>query len=133
MRRQLRRGTLIATYCSGSFMLAEAGLLDGQAATTHWAKASAFKKRYPKVDLRAGAVMTEQDGILCSGAVHDLSQPVDTPHRAARRRGACHCHGEAASRRRRFASALCAACGRRPRGASPTNSLSGPSTGWKSA
>ena len=48
LRRQHRRGSLIATYCSGSFVLAEACLLDGQAATTHWAKASAFKKRYPR-------------------------------------------------------------------------------------
>ncbi|WP_300303213.1 GlxA family transcriptional regulator [Ferrovibrio sp.] len=69
LRRQHDRGALIASYCSGSFILAEAGLLDGRAATTHWALAKAFRQRYPKVHLRPAEVMTEQDRILCSGAV----------------------------------------------------------------
>ncbi len=69
LRRQHARGALIASYCSGSFVLAEAGLLDGLVATTHWAKAQAFKKRYPQVDLRIAEVMTEQNRIICSGAV----------------------------------------------------------------
>ena len=69
LRRQHERGALIASYCAGSFLLAEAGLLNGHIATTHWAKARAFKKRYPEVDLQAGEVITEQNGIICSGAV----------------------------------------------------------------
>ncbi|WP_175997978.1 GlxA family transcriptional regulator [Burkholderia stabilis] len=69
LRRQHARGTLIATYCTGAFLLAEAGLLDGRIATTHWSKASSFRARYPDVALRASDVLTEQDGILCSGAV----------------------------------------------------------------
>jgi transcriptional regulator GlxA family with amidase domain len=68
--RQLHQaGALLATYCTGSFLLAEAGLLDGRVATTHWARAREFKRRFPNVDLRASEVMTEDDGILCSGAV----------------------------------------------------------------
>lgn len=69
LRRQHERGALLASYCTGSFLLAEAGLLDGRVATTHWALAKAFEKRYPQVDLRATEVMTEQNGVLCSGAV----------------------------------------------------------------
>lgn len=69
LRRQYDHGALLASSCSGSFVLAEAGLLDGRAATTHWALATAFRKRYPKVDLRIAEVMTEQNRILCSGAV----------------------------------------------------------------
>ncbi|WP_446900574.1 GlxA family transcriptional regulator [Burkholderia sp. YIM B11467] len=69
LRRQHARGTLIATYCTGAFLLAEAGLLDGRAATTHWSKASSFQARYPDVALRASEVLTEQDGILCGGAI----------------------------------------------------------------
>jgi transcriptional regulator GlxA family with amidase domain len=44
-----RSGALIATSCSGALLLAEAGLLDGQDATTHWAYCDAMKRGYPKV------------------------------------------------------------------------------------
>lgn len=69
LRRQHERGALLASYCTGSFILAEAGLLDGGVATTHWAKAKVFAKRYPEVDLRVSEILTEQNRILCSGAV----------------------------------------------------------------
>jgi transcriptional regulator GlxA family with amidase domain len=69
LRRQHERGALLASYCTGSFILAEAGLLDGGVATTHWAKAKLFAQRYPEVDLRVSEILTEQNGILCSGAV----------------------------------------------------------------
>jgi len=69
LRAQHQRGALLASYCTGSFILAEAGLLDGGVATTHWAKAKAFAKRYPDVDLRVSEILTEQNNILCSAAV----------------------------------------------------------------
>jgi transcriptional regulator GlxA family with amidase domain len=69
LRRQHERGAWLASYCTGSFILAEAGLLDGGVATTHWAKAKAFARRYPEVDLRVSEILTEQNRILCSGAV----------------------------------------------------------------
>jgi transcriptional regulator GlxA family with amidase domain len=69
LRRQHQRGTWLASYCTGSFILAEAGLLDGELATTHWAKAAIFARRYPQVDLRVSEILTEQNRIICSGAV----------------------------------------------------------------
>jgi transcriptional regulator GlxA family with amidase domain len=69
LKRSHVRGAVIASYCTGSFLLAEAGLLDGRIATTHWANAKVFEKRYPLVDLRASEVLTEQDRIVCGGAV----------------------------------------------------------------
>ena len=69
LRLQHKAGTLLASYCTGSYLLAEAGLLDGRIATTHWSKAADFSRRYPKVELRSHEVLTEQSGILCSGAV----------------------------------------------------------------
>lgn len=44
-------GTIIATACSGALVLAEAGLLDGQDATTHWGYCDAMSTRYPKVSV----------------------------------------------------------------------------------
>jgi transcriptional regulator GlxA family with amidase domain len=69
LRRQHERGAWLASYCTGSFILAEAGLLDGGVATTHWAKAKTFARRYPEVDLRVSEILTEQNRIFCSGAV----------------------------------------------------------------
>jgi transcriptional regulator GlxA family with amidase domain len=47
--------------------LAIAGLLDGCVATTHWAEASLFTARDPRVLLRAAEIVAEQNRILCSG------------------------------------------------------------------
>lgn len=63
-----RRQTPIATSCTGTFFLAEMGLLDGKIATTNWQYARMFQKRYPKVKLCPQHMMTEDDGILCTGA-----------------------------------------------------------------
>lgn len=48
LRRQYEKGAIIASACSGSLLLAEAGLLDGQEATTHWAYTDVFRKHYPR-------------------------------------------------------------------------------------
>jgi transcriptional regulator GlxA family with amidase domain len=69
LRRQHKAGATLATYCTGSYLLAEAGLLDGRIATTHWGKSRDFTKRYPRVELRSHEVLTEQDHIICGGAV----------------------------------------------------------------
>jgi transcriptional regulator GlxA family with amidase domain len=62
-----RRGSHIATVCSGAFVLAETGLLDGKTATTHWAFADQFRKRYPKIRLKIERLVTDEGDLFCSG------------------------------------------------------------------
>jgi transcriptional regulator GlxA family with amidase domain len=52
LRRSHAAGALIATACSGAMLLAEAGLLDGQEATTHWAYCDVMARRYPQIKVR---------------------------------------------------------------------------------
>uniref|UniRef100_A0AAU2VB76 DJ-1/PfpI family protein n=1 Tax=Streptomyces sp. NBC_00003 TaxID=2903608 RepID=A0AAU2VB76_9ACTN len=54
-------GVRIASICSGAFVLAEAGLLDGRSATTYWELAEELRRRYPALDLK-GDVLYVQDG-----------------------------------------------------------------------
>src|SRR5882757_3700246 len=49
VRGQEKRGVRIASVCSGAYILAEAGILDGRRATTHWQRTQHFLKTYPKV------------------------------------------------------------------------------------
>jgi transcriptional regulator GlxA family with amidase domain len=52
LKRCYAHGATLATACSGAVLLAEAGLLDGQDATTHWAYCDALRSRYPAVRVR---------------------------------------------------------------------------------
>lgn len=61
------RGARIASICAGAFILAEAGLLDGRRATTHWMHAEAFRRRYPRVLLDESVINTT-DGRLHTSA-----------------------------------------------------------------
>jgi transcriptional regulator GlxA family with amidase domain len=76
LRKQASKGAHIAGMCSGVAYLAEAGLLDGRQATTHWAVADTFSRRYPKVRWHPEQFITEDRRVYCSGGVYasmDLS------------------------------------------------------------
>ena len=61
------QGCLITSNCTGAFFLAEAGILDGRKATTHWAHVDAFRMRYPKVQLVPEQLITTDGQVFCSG------------------------------------------------------------------
>jgi len=61
-----RRGATVVGLCLGAFVLAEAGLLDGRPATTHWKLAPAFARQYPKVKLQPEVLYVEDGNVLTS-------------------------------------------------------------------
>ena len=76
LRRWHKRGTAIASVCSGVGLVAAAGLLDGKRATTHWSLAQRFREKYPKVRWMAELMVTEDQNLYCGGGVNaslDLS------------------------------------------------------------
>jgi transcriptional regulator GlxA family with amidase domain len=73
-----RRGgqMAIAGVCTGVSLLAEAGLLDGRPATTHWGFVEQYRARYPEVNWQAERIVTSSDNIFCGGGMYasiDLS------------------------------------------------------------
>jgi transcriptional regulator GlxA family with amidase domain len=69
VRTMARRGIRIASVCSGAFILAEAGLLDGRRATTHWQRTRQFLKTYPKVKLEPDQIFTQDGNIWTSAGI----------------------------------------------------------------
>ncbi|HEY1394206.1 MAG TPA: helix-turn-helix domain-containing protein [Methylibium sp.] len=95
LRRAHRRGARIVGLCLGAFVLAEAGLLDGLAATTHWHLAPAFAERYPQVRLEPMVLYVDEGDIVTSAGtaaaidccLHLMRQQhgAEVANRAARR------------------------------------------------
>lgn len=72
LRRMHEQGALVASVCSGSILLAEAGLLDGRTCAGHWAYRDLFVDAYPRVAFRPGAIIdlaSEPQGLVTAGGV----------------------------------------------------------------
>lgn len=59
-------GARVASLCTGAFVLAAAGLLDGRRATTHWAHAEALAARYPRVEVDPDVLYVDNGSVLTS-------------------------------------------------------------------
>ncbi|WP_430393221.1 GlxA family transcriptional regulator [Actinacidiphila reveromycinica] len=66
LREAGRAGKRIASICTGAFLLAEAGLLDGRNATTYWAYTRQFAEKYPDVVIQPDVLYVQDDRILTS-------------------------------------------------------------------
>lgn len=69
VQRMARRGVRMASVCSGAYVLAEAGLLDGCRATTHWCRTSDFGSRFPAVKLEPDRIFIRDRGIWTSAGI----------------------------------------------------------------
>jgi transcriptional regulator GlxA family with amidase domain len=68
LRHHFETGATIAAICTGTFFLAETGLLDGKRATTHWGLADEFRRRYPKIRFDPNLLIADEGRLLSSGA-----------------------------------------------------------------
>jgi transcriptional regulator GlxA family with amidase domain len=72
LRRRHEGGALIASVCSGSLLLAEAGLLDGRSCTGHWAYRDLFRRAYPRIRFGSDAILdlsSERKRVITAGGV----------------------------------------------------------------
>jgi transcriptional regulator GlxA family with amidase domain len=69
VRRRNAAGVPLASVCMGSFLLAEAGVLDGRRAATSWPFEREFAERFPAVHLQRQALLCVEDGLITAGAV----------------------------------------------------------------
>lgn len=74
LHRQYTGGAKILSTGTGVCWLAEAGLLDGQTATTHWYFYDQFTAHYPKVNLNRKASITAANGLYCAGSINSQSE-----------------------------------------------------------
>ncbi|MEV7083420.1 helix-turn-helix domain-containing protein [Streptomyces sp. NPDC093516] len=75
VRRAHARGTRVVSFCTGTFALAEAGLLDGRRAATHWRWADSFRRLHPRVLLEPDVLFVDEGDVLTaagSAAALDL-------------------------------------------------------------
>ncbi|WP_037868065.1 GlxA family transcriptional regulator [Streptomyces sp. NRRL S-813] len=66
---RIRPGTRLASICTGGYVLAAAGYLDGRPATTHWADAEHFQRLFPRIDVDADVLFIDDGDVLTSAGV----------------------------------------------------------------
>lgn len=67
LKQQQDKGVDIAANCTGNFMLAKAGLLDGRKATTHWGYEQQFRQQFPEVDLQPEQMIVQDGNVFSAG------------------------------------------------------------------
>jgi transcriptional regulator GlxA family with amidase domain len=72
LQEQYKNGAEIASICTGAFLLASSGLLDGKTCSTHWAAADNFRKMFPKVNLQTDKLITDENGIYTNGGAYSF-------------------------------------------------------------
>lgn len=72
LRERYRKGTEIASICTGAFLLATAGLLQGRICSTHWSAAEDFKSLFPDIRLETDKLITDENGIYTNGGAYSF-------------------------------------------------------------
>jgi len=72
IEKQYNNGAEVASICTGAFLLAASGLLDGKSCSTHWAAADNFRTMFPRVNLQADKLITDENGICTNGGAYSF-------------------------------------------------------------
>lgn len=69
---QYQKGSAVASICTGAFLLAASGILDGVSCSTHWSAVDDFRARFPLVCLQPDRLITDEKGIYTSGGAYSF-------------------------------------------------------------
>ena len=72
IEQQYKNGAEVASICTGAFLLASTGLLNGKTCSTHWSAANNFRTMFPKVDLQTDKLITDENGIYTNGGAYSF-------------------------------------------------------------
>jgi transcriptional regulator GlxA family with amidase domain len=72
IEEQYKNGAEIASICTGAFLLASSGLLDGRTCSTHWSAADNLKAMFPKVNVQTDKLITDENGIYTNGGAYSF-------------------------------------------------------------
>lgn len=70
--KHYKNGAEVATICTGAFLLAASGLLDGKSCSTHWAAAENFRTMFPEINLQTDQLITDENGIYTNGGAYSF-------------------------------------------------------------
>jgi len=85
LRREARKGVVIGGLCTGAYVLAKAGLLDGKRATIHWENQDSFAEEFEDVQLTRSVFVVDGNRITCAGGTASIDlmlQLIGTDHGA---------------------------------------------------
>ncbi|HEY4249127.1 MAG TPA: helix-turn-helix domain-containing protein [Lacunisphaera sp.] len=69
IRQGWESGATICSICTGSYLLAEAGVLDGKACATHWLDVDELQRRYPKIEVKRGILFVQAGNVFTSAGI----------------------------------------------------------------
>ncbi|MCE7063357.1 GlxA family transcriptional regulator [Dyadobacter sp. CY343] len=72
IRDQYRGGAEVASICTGAFLLASSGLINGKTCSTHWAFSDLFKAKFPEIDVQKDRLITDENGIYTNGGAYSF-------------------------------------------------------------
>lgn len=72
LNEQYKQGAEVASICTGAFLLATSGILDGKTCSTHWSAAHVFRNMFPEVNLQTEKLITDEHGIYTNGGAYSF-------------------------------------------------------------